>query len=118
MIGRNDQQGGCVTAENRGSIEVLIIDDDADFRDLIRAYLPPCEFAVTEAPDGVAAMRRIAENRFDLIVLDLVMPEKEGLELIPAIRGSSPNSRILAVSGVPMRSLYLKIADYVGADMV
>ena len=96
---------------------VLIVDDDPDFRTLVRAYLANQPYSLTEAPDGAVALERIDQNHFDLIVLDIVMPERDGFELIPAIRKSSPKSRILAVSGSCCRSIYLKMADHMGVDL-
>jgi CheY-like chemotaxis protein len=101
----------------RSQVPVLVVDDDADFRALMRAYLPPEEFLVKEAADGGTAIHQIQKHQFDLIVLDLVMPEREGLELIPTIRQRCGRSRILAVSGAPKRLLYLKTAGLMGADM-
>jgi len=101
----------------RSSVSVLIADDDDDFRALIRAYLPPEQFSITEACDGARTLQHIQNRDFDLIVLDLVMPERDGLELIPAIRGCGRSPRILAVSGAHGRSLYLKTAGLIGADM-
>src|ERR1041385_8900514 len=98
----------------RPQVSVLVVDDDADFRALLRAYLPPEEFLVKEAADGGLALDQMQEYEFDLIVLDLVMPEREGLELIPAIRQWGGRSRILAVSGAPKRWLYLKTAGLMG----
>jgi two-component system, OmpR family, response regulator ResD len=98
-------------------VSVLIVDDDAEFRLLVRMYLANEEFTVSEAEDGNAAFQLTLERTFDLIVLDLIMPGREGLELIQSLKLVSPKARILAVSGVPKRSLYLKAAALLGAGL-
>jgi two-component system, OmpR family, response regulator len=68
---------------------ILIVDDDPHIREVILIALHKAGMAVTEAADGKAALTRFAAERPDLIVLDVGMPEFDGLEVCRQIRRSS-----------------------------
>src|SRR5579871_2799066 len=106
------------TADRSSRFSVLVVDDDSDFRRLIRLYLTDDEFIVSEAEDGSVGLKRLAAGRFDVIVIDMVLPEHDGLELIQSVRHTCPEARILAVSGAREGTLYLKIAGFLGADVI
>jgi CheY-like chemotaxis protein len=78
---------------------VLIIDDDELFRKFLRLALVGLGFAVTEAKDGLEGIRCYKKDKFDLVITDLVMPGKEGLETIRELRQLDPTVRIIAISG-------------------
>ncbi len=65
-----------------GSKRILIVDDEASLRTLVRANLEVDGFEVSEAVDGIEAMRMLAESRPDLILLDIMMPGKDGIEVL------------------------------------
>lgn len=71
------------------SPRILIVDDDPHIREVLRVALSKAGMAVTEATDGRAALVRFAEDRPDLIVLDVGMPEFDGLEVCRRIRRTS-----------------------------
>ena len=68
---------------------ILVVDDDSHIRDVLRYALHKANFRVTEAEDGAAALRVAAHTPFDLIVLDILMPEKDGIEVCTDIRRTS-----------------------------
>jgi len=68
---------------------VLVVDDDARLRELLRRYLTEHGFRVTAAADTREARLRLADLAFDLIVLDVMLPEESGLELTHDLRRSS-----------------------------
>ena len=74
---------------------LLVVDDDARLRDLLRRYLSENGFRVTVAADAKEARANLASFAFDLIVLDVMMPGESGLDLTGALRGNSspPNNR-------------------------
>lgn len=65
---------------------VLLIDDDADLTRLVGDYLTREGFTVATAPDGTKALGRIIETRADIVVLDVMMPGPDGLEVLRRIR--------------------------------
>src|SRR6185436_19534246 len=68
---------------NRGDTlaNLLLVDDDAHIREVMRFALEKAGHQVTEAADGAAALALFQRQPFDLVVLDIVMPELDGLEL-------------------------------------
>ncbi|MFH1679321.1 MAG: response regulator [Candidatus Eisenbacteria bacterium] len=99
---------------------ILIVDDDEQVRTMLRITFEEAGYEAGEAPDGSAAIRRQRENPADLVITDLIMPEKEGLETIMDLRKEWPGARIIAISGggrlVP--GDYLLHARRLGANRV
>ena len=81
--------------------KVLVVDDDSHIRDVVSFALRRSGFDVSEAADGEAALTRIERDRPDLVILDILMPEMDGLDVCRAVRGGSagdPNVPILFLS--------------------
>ncbi len=70
-------------------IRALIIDDDARLAELLRAYLSPHDVLLAHAPDGPAGLRAVAEGGVDLVVLDVMMPGMDGLDVLRRLRERS-----------------------------
>jgi two-component system OmpR family response regulator len=68
---------------------ILAVDDDLHIREVIRVALRKAEMTVTEARDGREALARLAADKPDLVILDIGMPELDGLEVCRQIRKSS-----------------------------
>ncbi|MCF2904926.1 response regulator transcription factor [Octadecabacter sp. CECT 8868] len=68
---------------------ILIVDDDADIRDVVRIALSQAGFQTQEAGDGRAALAAIAAAKPDLVVLDIGLPEMDGLEVCRTVRVTS-----------------------------
>jgi CheY-like chemotaxis protein len=97
---------------------LLVVDDDPEFRALVRTLLAGSEYSVSEAADGDAALRLLERQPFDVIVIDMVMPEREGLETVEAVRQRYPECRIVATSGAGQGSVYLQVACRLGAAAI
>lgn len=99
---------------------VLVLEDNDAYRTLISEVLTQAGFDVTSAPDGRRVSTILSERRIDLIVTDLSMPERDGLETLTELRYSHPHLPVIAISGdVPLnRDLYLKLAEKLGAARV
>jgi two-component system OmpR family response regulator len=69
---------------------ILVVDDDAHIREVVRYALVHDGHAVDEAADGSAALERVATGGVDLVVLDVLMPELDGLALCRRLRGTVP----------------------------
>lgn len=72
---------------------VLVVEDDKAIRDLVVFHLELAKFDVTAIADGGQAQSLIAERKFDLIILDLRLPGRDGIALCRTIRGDGPNSK-------------------------
>ena len=97
---------------------ILVIDDDDTVRLSVRLSLEDAEHQVDEAADGAAGLERLKIQPADLVVTDIFMPEKEGLETIDEIRRDYPDVKIIAISGggcIEPQD-YLEIARQLGAD--
>lgn len=94
---------------------ILVVDDDAAIRSLFHKILARAGYRVMEAADGAQALAAMSEGGVDLVITDLVMPEKEGIETIVEIRKSYPQVKIAAVSGA-FGGKYLEAASLLGAD--
>src|ERR1700731_1237171 len=70
-------------------IEALIVDDDAAIRDLLITYLSDFGIQASAAGDGVEMRQALARQRFDIIILDLMLPSEDGLSLCRGIRAVS-----------------------------
>lgn len=99
---------------------ILIIDDDEQIRSLIREVMEGDGHEVSEAPDGAAGTRSFREITPDLVITDIIMPDKDGLETIAEIRELDPKVRIVAISGGGRQvdRDYLPAAKAFGADRV
>ncbi len=98
---------------------VLVIDDDRAVRELLRDFLLAQDHEPTLTSDGDEGLAALQGDSFDLVVTDLVMPNKEGLETIQEIRRLRPEQKILAVSGggLDFGMTYLRIAKTLGATL-
>ena len=79
--------------------QILIIDDDAQLLAMLRQTLEREGYEVMEASNGKEGLRQYRENPTDLIITDLIMPEKEGIEIIVELRRDFPDVKIIAISG-------------------
>ena len=78
---------------------ILIIDDDALVRRVLRDWLEPHGHEIIEAENGNIGLKLYKQNPADLVITDIVMPDKEGIETIRELRRDFPNAKIIAVSG-------------------
>ena len=99
---------------------VLLLDDNSAYRTLMTEVLALAGFEVAAAADGRRVAAILSERRIDLVITDLVMPERDGIETITDLHYSHPRLPVIAISGdVPInRDLYLKLAEKLGASRV
>lgn len=79
--------------------KILVVDDDEQVRAMIKLTLEKAGFTVAEAQDGNEAVALYANEDCDLVITDIVMPGKEGIETIMELKGINPEARIIAISG-------------------
>ena len=96
---------------------ILIIDDEPQIRSMLKLMLERDGYEVVEAPDGVAGIKVYRQNPADLIITDLIMPNKDGIGMIIELKKEFPDVMIIAMSGGGLNKPdgYLKGAKKLGA---
>ena len=99
---------------------ILVVDDEDGVRQMLVFVLARKGFEVAQASNGNEAMRLYKEREFDVVVTDLIMPDKEGIETILEMRALKRPVRIIAISGGGRmdHTMHLNLARSVGADRV
>ena len=95
---------------------ILVIDDDSQIRELLRKILEREGYEVFLAQDGEEGVKLQRQTDADIIITDIIMPEKEGIETIVEIKRDSPETKIIVISGggrLDATSL-LEMADRLG----
>lgn len=97
--------------------QILIIDDEKIMRQFFRRLLENEGYDVIEAKNGNEGIEQYQKNKVSLVVTDLIMPEKEGIETIKELKKLFPEVKIIAISGGGLTDpdIYLKIAGKLGA---
>ena len=100
--------------------KILVIDDDMVVRETIIQILEDKGYEVISAEDGYRGLAAFRRDKPDLVITDIIMPEKEGIETIRDIRGEYPEAKIIAISGGGRigNTDFLKIARQLGASDV
>jgi len=98
---------------------ILVVDDDDTIRELLTRVLERDGYEVECAGDGDEALKKYFETSVDLVITDLIMPGKEGLETISDFKRSNPKVKVVAISGGGLINphLYLDLSKRLGADM-
>jgi CheY-like chemotaxis protein len=78
---------------------VLVIEDDSAVQNLFGQLLEGEGYTVSHATDGAEGMHLLKQQKIDLIITDIMMPEMDGLEVIRAVQATHPNLPIIAISG-------------------
>jgi CheY-like chemotaxis protein len=100
---------------------ILVIDDHEDIRAVVSGVLESAGHEVVLAPNGARGIEAQRRSSADLVITDILMPEKEGLETIRDLKQEFPGLRIIAMSGggrIPMATNFLSSAKELGADAV
>ena len=96
------------------TVRVLVVEDDAEIRRLLRTSLTERGYLVKAVGDGLKALAEISTHRPDVVVLDVVLPELDGLRLLKALKGrdETRNIPVLVVTAVSQPS---KMIDAINA---
>jgi len=97
---------------------ILVIDDDEQVLDMLYESLTREGYDVLKASNGEQGLRLYREKSVDLIITDIIMPEKEGIETIIELRQDFPNVKIIAISGGGRAGTkdYLQLAKIFGVQ--
>ncbi|RMF72412.1 MAG: response regulator [Acidobacteria bacterium] len=104
--------------EGRPVKTILVIEDDEQTRGMLAEMMRRAGYDVLEAPDGRVGVELFRSRRVDLVITDILMPEKDGLETIRDLKRESPDVRIIAISGGGRTGLldFLPVARRLGAS--
>jgi two-component system phosphate regulon response regulator OmpR len=83
---------------NRSAHKVLVVDDDSRLRDLLRRYLGDNGFAVQVAENATAMNKLWLRERYDVLILDLMMPGEDGLSVLRRLRGSNDKTPVIMLT--------------------
>lgn len=99
---------------------VLLIDDDIELLRQMTAAFSAAGHDVQAAPDGEAGLAKFTQRPADIVVTDIIMPNREGIETIIALKKACPAVKVVAISGGYRVGPddFLKLARHVGADAV
>lgn len=97
---------------------VCVIDDDASVRRTLCSQLEAAGFQTIDAAEGESGIAMIRKHQPAVAVVDIIMPEREGLSTIKELKDKHPATRILAISGggIGEADRYLQFALNLGAD--
>ncbi len=113
--------GGHASDSSRArKAHVLVVDDNSDMRSLLEIVLQRAGFETEVAADGDLALDLQRGHPADVLITDIFMPERDGIELIRAFKSRFPDVKIIAMSGggQKARADYLAVASEIGADAV
>lgn len=82
--------------------KILVVDDDPTIRTILEDYLDTMDFEIFHAPDGAEGWRLFQEEKPNLVIADIFMPEMTGVELVEKIKGSDNPAPVVLISGVPL----------------
>jgi len=103
---------------NKSIFHILVVDDDDKIRELIREYLEKNKFLVTTARNSLDAKKKLEVIKFDILVLDIMMPGESGLSLTKHIKATNPTPIILLTAKGEtqdrIKGLELGADDYLG----
>jgi len=103
---------------NKNTFHILVVDDDDRIRELVKQYLEENNFLVTTAVDALDAKKKLEIIKFDILILDIMMPGESGLSLTKEMKKNNPTPIILLTAKGETRDrihgLELGADDYLG----
>jgi len=90
-------------------MHILLVEDEAPVAKVIQQQIENLGHSVETAYTGQDALKKVREKRFDLMLLDILLPGCKGSELIPKFREAEPDMGIVAITGYNTRELELEV---------
>jgi two-component system, response regulator RegA len=81
------------------SINILLVDDEKDFTEVLSERMEARGFTVDIADSGPAAIKKVKDKSYDAIILDLAMPEMDGIDVLKALLKENPDLQIIFLTG-------------------
>lgn len=100
------------------SAKILLVEDDDDLRDMLQTLLVLNGYSVTEAPTGDLAMGLLGSQQFDLVLLDIILPDGNGFRVAEFIRANNLPSKVIVMTGSgdvenTLKGAALGVQDYI-----
>lgn len=95
---------------------VLLVDDEESVRNLVGHFLSERNYEVTTATTAAEALRLVNEVPLHLLILDVVLPDSDGIEVLERVKTSHPHLPVILFSGAGFDELLLREAREKGAD--
>lgn len=80
------------------TVRILVVEDDGEMRELLTDVLSDEGYEITLAADGSDAAVKMSEQAFDLVITDMRMPQKGGLELLPDLKAACPSTPVILIT--------------------
>ncbi|MCI0421053.1 MAG: response regulator [Acidobacteria bacterium] len=93
---------------------VLVVDDEPAIRSLLTRFLSKSGYTVLESADGRDALEQLRQRKVDLLISDIVMPERDGLEVLRSLRNDFAGLKVIVMSGA-FDGRFLRTAEMLGA---
>jgi YesN/AraC family two-component response regulator len=99
---------------------ILVVDDEPMVREGLKLALEMEGYAAITASDGNEALKLVERNKPNLIITDIIMPDRDGIEVICSVRKKNPDIKIIAISGGGRISAsdHLRAASQLGANAI
>ena len=101
--------------------KILYVEDDEDTRFLVKGLLESKGYEVNTAPNGAKGLQKLGDNKFDLVLLDIMLPDTSGWDIFQKIRGNPDNKdvKVIFLSVIPVSDERLEtlkksgVSDYI-----
>ena len=93
---------------------ILVVDDEPSIRSLLKRFLSKSGYMVLESADGRDALEQLRQTKVDLLISDIVMPERDGLEVLRSLRKDFAGLKVIVMSGA-FDGRFLRTAEMLGA---
>ena len=103
-----------VNADRQSQGTILVVDDEPSIRSLLSRFLSKSGFTVLESADGRDALEKLRQSKVDLLISDIVMPERDGLEVLRSLRKDFAGLKVIVMSGA-FDGRFLRTAEMLGA---
>jgi DNA-binding response OmpR family regulator len=95
--------------------KILVVDDEAPIRELLSTYLKKYGYDIIVAANGKEAQRLTDEESLHLVIMDIVLPDADGMEVLSAVRQNHPNLPVIMLTGIGFDEELLQEAQQRGA---
>jgi len=93
---------------------IMVVDDEPSIRSLLKRFLGKSGYVVLESADGRDALDQLRQCHVDLLISDIVMPERDGLEILRSLRKDFAGLKVIVMSGA-FDGRFLRTAEMLGA---